>query len=157
MYRVPEVTLVQLTHRLPHSIKYKVSLNVHFSSVLGGENPYYTLVLLHMLTLKRPGYFWSSKVGLNQPPLIPVLLYCHFSFKSSTNGLKWELASLYTYRVFENHPIFCSFSARCRRSYLVWPRKFSSFRYDNFWKFIIFDLHGQYVHQMKAEDILNSN
>ena len=113
-----------------------------------------------ILTLKRPGYFWSSKVrggGWINPPLVFVLLYCQFPFKSSTNGLKWELASLYTYRVFENHPIFCSFSARCRRSYLVWPRKFSSFRYDNFWKFIIFDLHGQYVHQMKAEDILNSN
>ena len=70
--------------------------------------------------------------------------------------LKWKLASLSACRVFEHHSKLHSFVVRWRRSSLLWPRKFSSFRYHNFWKFVIFDLHGQYVHQMKAENILNS-
>ena len=32
-----------------------------------------------------------------------------------------------------------------------------NFRFNNFGTFIIFDLHRQYVYQMKAEIILNSN
>ena len=35
--------------------------------------------------------------------------------------------------------------------------KFSSFWLANFWKMIIFHLHGQYAYQMKAEIILNSH
>ena len=33
---------------------------------------------------------------------------------------------------------------------------FSRFWHANFWKMIIFHLHGQYAHQMKSEIILNS-
>ena len=85
------------------------------------------------------------------------LSHRHFSPKSTKHGLKWELECLSTYRISENHPMFCSFSVPWPWSSLVWARKFFSFRHENFWKFIIFDLHRQYVHQMKAENILNSN
>ena len=40
-----------------------------------------------------------------------------------------------------------------------WPSltlKFSSFWHADFWKMIIFRLHGQYAYQMKALSILNS-
>ena len=40
-----------------------------------------------------------------------------------------------------------------------WPSltlKFSRFWHADFWKMIIFHLHGQYAYQMKAEIILNS-
>ena len=80
-----------------------------------------------------------------------------FHQKSTKHGLKWKLASLSTYRAFEHHPKLHSFVVRCRRSSLLSPRKFSNFRYYNFWKFIIFVLHGQYVYQMKAGNILHSN
>ena len=40
---------------------------------------------------------------------------------------------------------------------VLWHRKFSNFRCYNFWKFVIFVLHGQYVYQMKAGTILHSN
>ena len=71
--------------------------------------------------------------------------------------LKWKLASLSACRVFEHHPKLHSFAARWRRSSLVWLTKFANFWDDNFWKIIIFYLLRQYVHQMKAENILNSN
>ena len=80
-----------------------------------------------------------------------------FHQKSAKHGLKWKLASLSTSRAFEHHPKLHSFVVRWRRSSLLWPRKFAHFRYSDFWKFIIFDLHGQYVHQMKAGNILNAN
>ena len=81
-----------------------------------------------------------------------------FSYhKSTKQGFKWKLTSLSTCRVFEHHPKFNSFAIRWRRSSLIWPRKFPDFRYYNFWKFTIFYLNGQYVHQMKAENILNSD
>ena len=112
-----------------------------------------------LLTLKEPEYFGDLKAGggLNQPTTVFVLLYSQFPWKSFIKGLKWKLASLSTCRVFEHHPKLHSFAMRWRRSSLLWPRKFSSFRYYNFWKVVIFDLHGQYVYQMKAENILNSN
>ena len=50
-----------------------------------------------------------------------------------------------------------SFFARGRRSSLVWPRKSASFSYVDFSNFIIFDPDGQYVYQMKAENIPNLN
>ena len=80
-----------------------------------------------------------------------------FHHKSTKHGLKWKLASLSTSRAFEHLPKLHSFIVRWRRSSLLWPRKFSSFRYHNFWKFVIFDLHGQYAYQMKAGNILNAN
>ena len=85
------------------------------------------------------------------------LLHRHFLPKSTKHGLKWELECLSTYRISENYPMFCTFSVPWPWSSLVWARKFFSFRHENFWKFIIFDLRRQYVHQMKAENILNSN
>ena len=53
--------------------------------------------------------------------------------------------------------MFCIFLVWWRRSNIVWREKIFSFRRDNFWKFIIFDLHWQYVYEMKAENILKSN
>ena len=79
-----------------------------------------------------------------------------FHHKSTKQGLKWKLTSLYTCRVFEHHPKLHSFAVRRHRSWLLWPRKFFNFRCYNFWKFIIFVLHGQYVYQMKAGNILNT-
>ena len=116
-------------------------------------------ILAQKLTLKEPEHFGDLKAGggLNQPTTVFMLLYSQFQWKSFIKGLKWKLASLSTCRVFEHHPKLCSFAVRWRRSRLLWPRKFSSFRYYNFWKVVIFDLHGQYVYQMKAENILNSN
>ena len=98
-----------------------------------------------------------ARGGWNQDNAVFGLLRPHFSPKSTKHGLKWELECLSTYRISENHPMFCSFSVPWPWSSLVWARKFFSFRHENFWKFIIFDLHRQYVHQMKAENILNSN
>ena len=95
--------------------------------------------------------------GWNQGIAAFGLSHRHFSPKSTKHGLKWELECLSTYRISENHPMFCSFSVPWPWSSLVWARKFFRFRHVNFWKFIIFDLHRQYVHQMKAENILNSN
>ena len=63
-----------------------------------------------------------------------------FYQKSTKHGLKWKLVSLSTYRAFEHHPKLHSFVVRWHRSSLLWPRKFSSFRYHNFRKFVIFDL-----------------
>ena len=80
-----------------------------------------------------------------------------FHQKSTKHGLKWKLASLSTSRAFEHLPKLHSFVIRWRRSSLLWPRKFSNFRCYNFWKFVIFVLHGQYVYQMKAGNILHSN
>ena len=96
-------------------------------------------------------------MGLNQPFWLFELLRPHFLPKSTKHGLKWELASFSNYRVFENHPMFCIFLVWWRRSNIVWRGKIFSFRRDNFWKFIIFDLHWQYVYEMKAENILKSN
>ena len=95
--------------------------------------------------------------GWNQDITAFGLLHCHFSPKSTKHGLKWELKCLSTYRISENHPMFCSFSVPWPWSSLVWARKFFSFRHENFRKFIVFDPHRQYVHQIKAENILNSN
>ena len=100
---------------------------------------------------------YSTGGGGNQDNAVFGLLRPHFSPKSTKHGLKWELECLSTYRISENHPMFCSFSVPWPWSSLVWAQKFFSFRHENFWKFIIFDLHRQYVHQMKAENILNSN
>ena len=113
------------------------------------------------LTLIRAGFLVDLNSGggggWNQDNRVFGLLRPHFSPKSTKHGLKWELECLSTYRISENHPMFCSFSVPWPWSSLVWARKFFSFRHENFWKFIIFDLHRQYVHQMKAEIILNSN
>ena len=76
---------------------------------------------------------------------------------NTKHGLKWKLTSLSTSRAFEHLPKLHSFVVRWRRSSLLWPRKFSNFRCYNFWKFVIFVLHGQYVYQMKAGNILHSN
>ena len=111
------------------------------------------------LTLIRPGFsvYLKTGGGLNQPFRLFELLRPHFLPKSTKHGLKWELASFSNYRVFENHPMFCRFLVWWRRSNIVWREKIFSFRRDNFWKFIIFDLHWQYVYEMKAENILKSN
>ena len=118
-----------------------------------------TLAIIQILTLNRPEYFVDLKAGggRNHPAAVFVLLYWQFPCKSFINGLKWKLTSLSTCRVFEHHPKLHSFAVRWRRSSLLWPRKFSNFRYYNFWKFVILVLHRQYVYQMKAGNILHSN
>ena len=85
--------------------------------------------------------------------------FCIVNFHANQpkHHLKWKLASLSACRVFEHHPKLHSFAARWRLSSLVWLTKIANFWDDNFWKIIIFYLHRQYVHQMKAENILNSN
>ena len=62
----------------------------------------------------------------------------------------WQILFLTSFpicRAFEKSPKLYSFAVRGRRSHLLSPQKSSS----------IFELYGQYVHQMKAENILNSN
>ena len=111
------------------------------------------------LTLIKPCSLVNLKavMGQNPPHVKLELLYYFLSLKSTKQDLKWNLASLSTTRAFEHHPKLHSFVIRWRRSSLLWPRKFSNFRYYNFWKFVIFVLHGQYVYQMKAGNILNAN
>ena len=72
------------------------------------------------------------------PPAFSSYFTLDFHQKSTKHGLKWKLASLSTSRAFEHHPKLHSFVVRCRRSSLLWLRKFSNFRYYNFWKFVIF-------------------
>ena len=111
-----------------------------------------------VLTLNRVGFSVDLKGGGGIIPsdfLSYFILFSHH--KSTKQGFKWKLTSLSTCRVFEHHPKFNSFAIRWRRSSLIWPRKFPDFRYYNFWKFTIFYLNGQYVYQMKAENILSSN
>ena len=50
--------------------------------------------------------------------------------------------------------MFHTLPVRGRRSHLVWPWEKSSVK---IWPLPILDLYGQYVYQMKAENILNSN
>ena len=115
--------------------------------------------LFAFLNPKRARIFWLSKSrgGWINPQQFSRSCIANFHANQPKHHLKWKLASLSACRVFEHHSKLHSFAVRWRRSSLLWPRKFSSFRYHNFWKFVIFDLHGQYVHQMKAENILNAN
>ena len=78
----------------------------------------------------------------------------NFPQNQSKHGLKWNFASLHTNRNFEKNPRFCSFAVGLHRSELVW--KFPVW-HENFQKFTIFHVYRQYIHQMKAENILNSN
>ena len=50
--------------------------------------------------------------------------------------------------------MFHTLPVRGRQSHLVWPWEKSSVK---IWPLPILDLYGQYVYQMKAENILNSN
>ena len=113
----------------------------------------------HSINPNQDGLFGPSKGwgGGLCPPRLFELFQPHFSSKSTKQGHKWKLASLSTCRVFEHHPKLDSLAVRWRRNSLLWPWKFPDFRYYNFWIFVNFDLHGQYVHQMKAENILKSN
>ena len=111
------------------------------------------------LTLKHPGFFdrpWPGGGG-SKTKRFSIYNIAIFPSKSVKHGLKWKLTSLPNCRVLDYFSRLHSFAVRWRRSNLLWPWKFSSFQYHNFWKFVIFDLHGQYVHQMKAENILNAN
>ena len=59
------------------------------------------------------------------------------------------------YRLVRFPPKLHTFAVRCRRSSLVWPRKFSIFQYYNFWKFVIFYLHSS-VAVLQSPMILKS-
>ena len=87
--------------------------------------------------------FWASKAPF--PP------------KSVQTWSQKNLESLYTYRSFEKHPRVCSFAVTWQQSKIVWLQKFFSFLQDNIQKCKIFHLYEQYMHQMKAENILKSN
>ena len=59
----------------------------------------------------------------------------NFPPNQSKHGLKWNFASLHTFRNFEKIPRFCSFAVGLHQSELVW--KFPIWP-DNFQKFTIF-------------------
>ena len=80
------------------------------------------------LTLKKPEGGW------NNPQDFESFSGVHFSPKLSKQVLKWKLASSSTYRNFENHHIFSSFSIRRCQSHLVSYKKFSIFQSSNFEK-----------------------
>ena len=77
--------------------------------------------------------------------------------KSTKTGLKWKLASLWTYMSFEIHPMFHKIFIRsCQNSPISTEKNFKLF--EQKWRiFTIFNLHTQKVHQMKAQTILHSN
>ena len=69
-----------------------------------------------------------------------------------------ETCNLYTpIEALKKHPRVCSFAVTWQQSKVVWQGKYFSFLHDNFQKFVIFHLYGQHIHQMIAENILNSN
>ena len=78
--------------------------------------------------------------------------------KSTKTGLRWKLASLCTYMSFEIHPMFHKIFIRSSQSSPIWTENFfSSFLSKNGEYSQFFDLHTQYLHQMKAQTILHSN
>ena len=78
--------------------------------------------------------------------------------KLTKTGLRWKLASLCTYMSFEIHPMFHKIFIRSSQSSPIWTEKiFSSFLSKNGEYSQYFDLHIQYLHQMKAQTILHSN
>ena len=112
-----------------------------------------------LLTLIIPEHLVCLKT--REGRICPRMFSCsstvNFHANEAKHHLKWKLASLSVCRAFEHCSNLHSFPIRWRRSSLLWPRKFSSFQYHNFSKFVIFDLHVQYIYQMKAENILNAN
>ena len=84
-------------------------------------------------------------------------LSAYLMSESVKKVLKWKLASFWTHGVFENQPMLHIFVAVNRQNNHVRLWKFPSLRSQNFWKFTLFHLHRQYVYQMKAGIILNSN
>ena len=84
-----------------------------------------------------------------------MVLRSHFLFKFTRNGLKWHLASLFSYRIFENQFVIQNFSKLWLQRNLISEHKFLSFAYEIFFKSIIFGQYRQYIYQMKAEIIPN--
>ena len=98
----------------------------------------------------------SKERGIGESPCNFVeVLQPQFSPKFIKNDLKWHLAYLFFYKNFKNHTAIQNFFKMERQSNLTWQRKIFSFKDENFWKSMIFDQHGQYIHQMKAEIISN--
>ena len=56
-----------------------------------------------------------------------------FHHKSTKHDLKWKLASLSTYRVFEHHPKLHTFVVSWRRSSLLWLIMFGTTILENLW------------------------
>ena len=74
--------------------------------------------------------------------------------KLTKTGLRWKLASLCTYMSFEIHPMFHKIFIRSSQSSPIWTEKiFSSFLSKNGEYSQYFDLHIQYLYQMKAQTI----
>ena len=112
------------------------------------------------LTLIRPSFSvspqaWGGGEGGICPQNFFSFYWPIFHRNQLKHGLKWNLASLHTYKNFEQHPINRSFPIRQCQSNLVEHWNFRFFDLPLFEKKIIFILHGQYANQMKAEIILN--
>ena len=100
------------------------------------------------------------KVGGGSKWHIAPMLYFHPQKLSKLTkiGLIWKLASLCTYMNFEIHPMFHKIFIRSSQSSPIWTENFFlSFLSKNGEYSQYFDLHIQYLHQMKAQTILHSN
>ena len=95
--------------------------------------------------------------GRNQDAVVFATLSCYFSLKSHKYGLKWKFRSSFVFRINNCYPLLCDFVVGQFWSKVGLLLKYFSFCYINFWKIILFDKYVQYAHQMKAENILNSN
>ena len=99
------------------------------------------------------------KVGGSKWHIAPMLSFHPQKLSKLTKtGLRWKLASLCTYMSFEIHPMFHKIFIRSIQSSPIWTEKnFLSFLSKNGEYSQYFDLHIQYLHQMKAQTILHSN
>ena len=98
---------------------------------------------------------WGGAESARRQNKAPKVNWGHYRCYQS-----WQilfLTSLPVCRALEQSPMSYSFAVRGRRSDLLSPRKIIRFQYAQILTSSIFELHGQYVHQIKAENILNSN
>ena len=75
----------------------------------------------------------------------------------ATNQQILFLTSLPVCRAFDQSPMSYSFAVRGRRNDLLSPQKIIRFQYAKILTLSIFELYGEYVHQIESENILNSN
>ena len=68
----------------------------------------------------------------NQPTGLFELLWPQFPPNYPKHGLKWNFASLHTFRNFEKNHRFCSFAIGLHQIELVWPWKISNFTTEIF-------------------------
>ena len=113
------------------------------------------------LTLNKPGIFCHLKArgGIERgispdkslTSYIAVFQSNHYFMVSNENlGLQWSIEAIIILLCWILLPWDCS-----EVTYFV--LKICWFWVGKFWKSIIYDLHAQYAHQMKAENIPNAN